>query len=381
MKAYLRIRKNAKCYYCILKWRANDVQYTKEVSTGIPIKGNNKRKAEKRCEELCSEYEQKYEHGQATVSTKEMLFSEYILEWLEGHKMNLRQSTYESYRQVITSSIEPYFKAKGIRVCDLEPRHIRTYYEYLLKRGLSANTIKHHHANITKALGDLVYEEVIPTNPASKVKLPKIDKYQASFYEADELQTLLTIAKGSPIELAINLGVLYGLRRSEICGLQWSAIDFQQGTIEIKSTVVRESTIIREDHTKSASSHRILPILAPIAKLLNQIKEQQSADQLLLGNAYDANDYVLKWGDGRPFNPDYLSRAFKRLLTSNHLRIIRFHDLRHSCASLLISLGYDMKVIQIIMGHSDYNTTANIYGHLTKKMELTALDSVVNTLF
>ena len=379
MKAYLRTRTNAKCYYCLLKWQVEGRQRSKEVSTGIPIKGNNKRKAEKRCEELRQEYEQKYELC-SNISTQEMLFADYIVEWLRNYKVNIRQSTYESYKRTIETSISPYFKKLGIRVADLEPKHIREYYQYLLNNNLSANTVKHHHANISKALNDLVYEGVLPSNPASRVKLPKVDKYRASFYEADELNNLLKVSKGTDMELPIILAVYYGLRRSEVCGLKWAAIDFEQKTIEIKSTVVRTSTLIREDNTKSESSHRILPLLPQIEKYLTNLKICQKKDKLALGVAYKDNDYVIKWGDGQPIDPDYISRNFKKILEKNGLRIIRYHDLRHSCASMLISLGYSIKIIQGVLGHADYNTTANIYGHLSQKSETEAFNSIAEAL-
>lgn len=375
MKAYLRTRKNAKCYYCLLKWNENGIWHSKEVSTDIPIKGANKRKAEKKCEMLRLEYEDRYEN-RINSPTREMLFGDYMLAWLEDYKPNIRQSTYESYINTIKNSIAPYFNNLKITVEELEPQHIRSYYQYLLSNNLSPNSVKHHHANISKALSDLVYDEIIPSNPASKVRLPKAERYTASFYTDEELKRLLSVISGERIEPAIVLAVYYGLRRSEICGLKWSSVNFQSKTIEIRSTVVKVNSLIKEDKTKSESSHRTLPLLRPIEKCLKELKSKQIGEKELFGREYLDSDYVMRWEDGRPIGPDYVSKKFRKILKKYNMRIIRFHDLRHSCASLLIANGVDMKVVQAILGHSDFSTTANIYAHLTNKAELTALTMV-----
>ena len=246
----------------------------------------------------------------------------------------------------------------------------------MLNNNLSPNSVKRHHANISKALSDLVYDEIIPSNPASKVRLPKAERYTASFYTDEELKRLLSVISGERIEPAIVLAVYYGLRRSEICGLKWSSVNFQSKTIEIRSTVVKVNSLIKEDKTKSESSHRTLPLLRPIEKCLKELKSKQIGEKELFGREYLDSDYVMRWEDGRPIGPDYVSKKFRKILKKYNMRIIRFHDLRHSCASLLIANGVDMKVVQAILGHSDFSTTANIYAHLTNKAELTALTTV-----
>lgn len=218
MRAYLRIHNRSPYYQCLLKWQENGRQLTKEVSTGIPIKGNNKRKAEKKAEELRVAYEQKYEISK--ISDVDMLFSDYMLEWLENHKYSIRQSTYEGYKLTIENRIVPYFKKLSVSLYDLQPHDIQKYYTYLLNSGLSANSVKHHHANIRKALQDALIQNMIMYNPAERVTLPKVKKYRAKVFSIEQINAILQKVKDTAIESAVILGVYYGLRRSEICGLE-----------------------------------------------------------------------------------------------------------------------------------------------------------------
>ena len=249
-----------------------------------------------------------------------------------------------------------------------------------MDEGLSANTVKHCHANIRKSLADLVFEGVLPFNAADRVKLPRIEKYHASYYTAEQLKELIRIAKGTNIETAVMLATYYGLRRSEVCGLKWNAIDFEHKTIEIKSTTVRVTTVIREDKTKSESSHRILILLPEVEKHLKELKTKQAEDKELYGNTYIETDYVLRWDNGEPYLPEYISSRFAKLLKDNNMPHIRFHDLRHSFASALLEEGVSMKAVQELLGHSDFSTTANIYSHVTDEAKTKALNQISDTL-
>lgn len=380
MKAYLRQKSNSSYYYCLLKWKDSDgIWHSKETSTRIPIKGNNKRRAEKYCEELRKQYEEKYECCKYTP-VRDMLYSDYILFWLDNHKYNIRKSTYEGYRRTIKRHIIPYFKKISVTVEQVEPHHIRKLYAMLMDEGLSANTVKHCHANIRKSLADLVFEGVLPFNAADRVKLPRIEKYHASYYTAEQLKELLRIVKGTNAETAVMLASYYGLRRSEICGLKWDAIDFEHKTIEIKSTTVRVTTVIREDNTKSDSSHRILILIPEVEQHLKELRAKQAEDKEFYGNTYVETDYVLRWDNGEPYLPDYISSQFAKLLKDNNMPHIRFHDLRHSFASALLAEGVSMKAVQELLGHSDFSTTANIYSHVTDEAKTKAFNKISETL-
>lgn len=295
-------------------------------------------------------------------------------------------TTYSSYSAIIKSTIIPYFKPRKIALKDLDALDIQRFYSEQLKR-VSSSTVIHYHTLLHRAMKYAVKVDLIDTNPVDKVDRPKVTKYVASFYDSEEVQRLFEAAKGSILEIPIFLGAFYGLRRSEAVGLKWDAIDFHNNTITIRHTIVScnidgKRVQASRDMTKTKSSMRTLP-LVPIFKdrLLRQ-KEYQEECRRLCGKCYNKEftDYICVDEMGNLINPDYITDAFPRFLEKNNLRRIRFHDLRHSCASLLLANGVAMKQIQEWLGHSDFSTTANIYAHLDFNSKLASADAMVNSL-
>ena len=205
---------------------------------------------------------------------------------------------------------------------------------------------------------------------------PKAAPFVGGFYDSAEVQKLFEAAKGSKLEIPIFLGAFYGLRRSEAIDLKWDAIDFQNDTITIRHTVVScyidgKRAQKAQDITKTKSSMRTLPLIPAFKELLQHKKQQQNEFQRMCGKSYNKDylGYICVDEMGRLLSPHYLSphyltEAFAKLLKKHGLRKIRYHDLRHSCASLLLANGVPMKQIQEWLGHSDFSTTANVYAHL-----------------
>ena len=205
---------------------------------------------------------------------------------------------------------------------------------------------------------------------------PKAAPFVGGFYDSAEVQKHFEAAKGSKLEIPIFLGAFYGLRRSEAIDLKWDAIDFQNDTITIRHTVVScyidgKRVQKAQDITKTKSSMRTLPLIPAFRELLQHKKQQQNEFQRMCGKSYNKDylGYICVDEMGRLLSPHYLSphyltEAFAKLLKKHGLRKIRYHDLRHSCASLLLANGVPMKQIQEWLGHSDFSTTANVYAHL-----------------
>lgn len=178
----------------------------------------------------------------------------------------------------------------------------------------------------------------------------------------------------------IKLTAVYGLRRSEVLGLKWDSIDFNADTLTIKHTVSKVTEVVEKDKTKNATSRRSFPLMPDIKQMLLQLKEQEKHNRKVFGKSYADNDYVLKWDDGRPFSPDYVTHRFAALLKKNDLPHIRFHELRHSCASFLINMGFTLKDVQEWLGHSDIKMTANIYSHLDVNRKKNMADMLANSM-
>lgn len=287
---------------------------------------------------------------------------------------------------MVKSIIAPHFKATGVTLNGLKPTDIQAFYTEQLKR-VKPNSVIHYHANIHKALKYAVKIELIDTNPADKVERPKKNTFMGSFYDSGEVEKLFEAAKGTLLEIPIFLGAFYGLRRSEVLGLRWSAIDFQSNTITIKHTVTScnidgKHIQIAQDTTKTKSSMRTLPLVPVFKEKLLSLKEQQTEYKRLCGRCYDKKylDYICVDELGTLVSPHYVTSAFPKLLAKHNLRKICFNDLRHSCASLLLANGVPMKQIQEWLGHSDFSTTANVYAHLDYNSKLSSADAMVNGL-
>lgn len=254
-------------------------------------------------------------------------------------------------------------------------------------RKVSANTVKHHHANIHKALSYAYKTDLIQTNPADKVELPTIDKFVGHFYNAAQLEEMFKIFKGDPVEFGVIAASFYGLRRREVLGLRWDAIDFEEKTITICHTVNEtridgKYTLVLADTTKTKSSYRTLPLVAPFEAILKRMKAEQDENRKLCGNCYcqDYLGYIYVNELGELIKPGYLSSHVPAVLKEHNMPPIRFHDLRHSCASLLFSQGVSLKEIQAWLGHSTIGTTANIYTHLDENNKLSSANAILSIL-
>ena len=256
---------------------------------------------------------------------------------------------------------------------------VRQEYRFQLQKIAS---VAHH-----KALKYAVKMDLIPFNPADKVERPKKQRYIADYYRQEELERLLEASKDHPYSLLIQMTAFYGLRRSEALGLKWDAIDFERDTITIKHIVTNakidgKCEIVCADRAKTKSSLRSLPLVSNIREKLLALREQQKENRRVCGNCYSKkyDGYVFVDAMGNIFNPRSVTANFSKLLEQNGLRHIRFHDLRHSCASLLLANDVPLKQIQEWLGHSDIGTTANIYSHLDYKSKITSANVMDNIL-
>ena len=294
----------------------------------------------------------------------------------------MEKTTFSSYTQMVKGKIAPYFRNTGLTLDGIQAKHIQSFYLHELKT-VSPGTVIHYHANIHKALKYAVKMDLIPFNPADKVERPKKQRYIVDYYRQEELERLLEASKEHPYSLLIQMTAFYGLRRSEALGLKWDAIDFERGTISVIRTVTTitldgKQTEIEQQSAKTKSSLRTLPLIGNFREYFLQVKEAQELNKQVCGNCYnyEYDGFVFVDELGERMRVDYLTNAFPKFLESHGLRRMRFHDLRHSCASLLLANGVPLKHIQEWLGHSDFTTTANIYAHLDYKSKITSAQAM-----
>ena len=353
---------------------------TKWQSTGLTVKGNKKK-----AEALLMEARQNFVEP-AIVTSSDILFADYMLHWLEIAKSTIELTTYSSYQNSVQNIIVPYFRKKKLRLSELTAKDIQEFYIEQLKR-VSASSVIHYHANIHKALKYAVKMDMINYNPADKVERPKREKFTGGFYSSEEINRLIESTSGTALELAVLFGSFYGLRRSEIVGLKWDAIDFKNNTLIIRHIVTTcnidgKSTTVAKDRTKTKSSLRTLPLVPVFREKLLAIKEKQEANQALCKRSYNKKylDYIYVDELGELIKPGYITTTFPKHLDKQNMRKIRFHDLRHSCASLLLANGVPMKQIQEWLGHSDFSTTANIYAHLDFNSKISSANAMTQCI-
>lgn len=343
----------------------------KWIATHLPVQGNKRR-----AEEMLLKDRQQYTDIYGKPGPSGPLFADYMLQWLAKMKGKISPTTYRNYKYVIENTICPYFRERGIPLRGLRSIDLEEYYAYLQEQGVSPNTAIHHHANIHKALKDAVRLDLIDRNVAEIADRPQKQKYLPAHYSASEVNQLLDKLRGHWMYVPVVLSVFYGLRRSEVLGLQWGSVDFENKTITIKhSRIYGDSdgtdAVIERDILKRKSSYRTLPIPETVWALLHNLKMVRYGE-----NPAPNDACVCLNREGKPVAPNYFTQCFKQFLRDNDLREIRLHDLRHTCASVLIQNRVPLIEVQQWLGHSTLETTADLYAHLEYETKLASAETL-----
>ena len=398
-------------YHAKLAWYDENGEYQRaSKTTGLSVKGN-KTRAEKMLQDFIREHEASLNETLAakiaTIANQpslhdDILFADFIEhDWLEAvrrgdrkaTKKKVKPTTFGGYQLNTQKSIAPHFREKSIPLKELTAENINEFYESQYSRGASGSTVLNFHANIVSSLRYAARKDFIDSADSilKNVLRPNADDYVAKPYNESEAMELIKTVKGHKLELGVVIGAFYGLRRSELVGLRWEAIDFDANTITIEHTVTvakidGKRIIVADDTAKSKSSLRSLPLVPIIRAKLLEVKAEQERNRKLCGRSYNKEESAYIYTDvlGNRIKPDYLSSEFPKFLKKNGLRRIRFHDLRHTSARLLLAAGVSLKAIQEWLGHSTFKTTADIYARFdgsTNQESAKALTWFENTSF
>ena len=317
--------------------------------------------------------------------SKAMLFADFLVQWLEIAKSTVKLTTYSSYKGLSESQIIPYFRSLGVTLGDLKAVHIQSFYQKQLER-VKPNTVIHYHAIIHRALKYAVKTDLIDVNPADKVDRPKKNEFTGNFCSREEMNALFDAVRGNKIEVPVMLAAFYGLRRSEVVGLKWDAVDFEQNTLEIRHTVATvrldgKKVIVESDTTKTKASKRTLPLVPVFRERLLALQEEQKENRKLCGRSYNKkyDGYICVDPMGNLLLPNALSDSFQLVLRDYNLRRIRFHDLRHTFATRALERGMDYKTLSAILGHYSVAFTMDTYVHSVdehKRHEMDKMDDM-----
>lgn len=323
---------------------------------------------------------------QQTIPTSMLTLKDYLPQWFESHKKMLAPNTINGYAVNINNHIIPQIGT--LKLKDIKPKHLEAFYSTLMTdKELSAKTVKYIHNVLKVALKAAVDNKIIDDNPCLKAKTPKVPKFQSQLLSLEELKTLLSEIEGDRYETEIKLAAMLGLRKGEVLGIKRSDLDTTKHTLHIQRqvSIVRDNTIDKNGlyygikPLKSESSDRVLFLSQEIESLILRKDEFNRGQKKILQGAYQDNDLICCNDDGTVMSPQTLYHAFKRILARCGLPNVRFHDLRHSYATLCIDLNIPLKVISQNLGHSSTAVTDAVYAD-SIKAKMTVSDIITQKL-
>lgn len=364
--------KNGK-YYAVIGY--NDVitrkRKMKWIGLGLDI-SDRKADVNKAFREAVRKFEQEYRRMcEGMSSPDEYTLVAFLNDWLDKVKIRtVQKSTFHGYKSLVNGKIARFFGDK-FTLGDLNIRAVTAFYETFREKNRSESTVLRYHNLLHEACKYAVRQEILDSNPMDKVDRPKQKKYRGNYYSPEKVQTLLSMIKEDVIYIPVLLAAYYGLRRSEAVGLSWSNIDFENGVIHVAQKVIEltengKTELIISKDMKNESSRRSLPLITDVKKILLEQKEKQETYHKMFRGDYNRKylDMVCVDPMGNLIHPDRITERFPVLLERFGMEKIRFHDLRHSCASMLIANHASLKEVQMWLGHSTITTTADVYGHL-----------------
>lgn len=376
--------------YAVMQVKQNGKTKPVWRALGLPD-GTPKPQVNKAFREVVRKYEEEYAAllERAGRPASDIPVFDYLCAYLKKAEPSLQKNTIQSYRSMIYGKIKRYFTARpDLTVGNLTPRDIQKFYDHMVKEGdVNNNTIIHYHAILRRAFHQAFKDELIDANPFDRIDRPKKDKFRGANYSEEELLNLLELVRSDVIYPAILFAGCMGLRRSEALGVRWSRIDWEKKTILLDTKIVEydeggKKIVAPQEEMKNESSRRTLPLPEPVYQMLLEEKEKQELYRRMFKKSYDRTyeDYVCVDQLGGIIRPSYVTRHYGELLKKYGLRHIRFHDLRHTFASLLIANGVPLINVSNFLGHSDLSTTANIYAHLDKESKQKSADIISDIL-
>lgn len=349
-------------FHAVISYKDTAGKYrTKSISTHIPAIKGNRRKAEAKGKELIAEWQQREAESQR--EERITVLSDAITSYLKDKDGAVQPNTLSEYKK-LGKLVLTLLDDTPINIINDET--IKGLKAKLKGRNATDNTIRHYLVFINSVLQYAEQQGYELSSPGYHAETNKPPKYKgSSWYSVDEVRALLSAADSSDIRIAVYLAAYLGLRRSEILGLKWENVNTKDRIIKICEKRIEYSnegkTIVEQSNKmKTEYSDRVLPLPEALCEVLEAEPNKSS--------------YVVTDAKGKPLAPQYLTKKFTSLLERHGLRKIRFHDLRHTCASLLLQSGVDMKTVQTILGHGNYSTTADIYSHVDLDGKRSAMD-------
>lgn len=368
MRGYVRKYKNS--------W-AGVVELGKDPGTGKRLQKWVYASTQEECQRKLNKLMYELDEG-IYISPSRMTLAAYLRDWIEMHAPNIAPNTVDGYKCTIEKHIIPMLG--NILLVELTPMHLQKLYASEQKK-YSGRTAQLTHRILRKALSTAYKMQVIRKNPADMVDPPKAKKYRPAVYDEQEYESLVEAAAGTEHEIPIALAGGLGLRRGEILGLKWSDINFKKNIVTIQRQLIPTSEGLLLKEPKTEDSIRTLDTPQHVMDMLRRHLKNQEKNKLFFGSDYKDDNLVCCKPDGEPIHPSSYSRDFGKLLKMNDLRHIRFHDLRHFNATIMLQCDIPVKVASKRLGHSTTAITQDTYQHVLLDMDKEAARKIDEVLF
>jgi integrase len=312
------------------------------------------------------------------IEPSKMLFREYITDWLNDKKNSVKKQTWEGYEVLIRTHIIPVLG--NVKVSSLTPNILQKFINDLMDSHLAPSSVRKIYAILNNALSKAEKWGMIPKNVASLIEKPKLIKTEMKVWDKEEVNRFLDVAKEDRLHIAFLLAITTGMRQGEILGLKWEDIDFKEGTLSIKRILSHNGKeLLSEGKTKS--SIRTIYLDNVTIEALKHHRTMILQEKLVSGQDYRDHNLIICTTKGTSVNPRNLSRKWKELIKMSGIEEIRFHDLRHSHATLMMEQGVNPKVVAERLGHSDVRLTMNIYTHVLPSLQKQVAENFGKELF
>jgi integrase len=323
-------------------------------------------KSQSECRDWLRKIRTQIENG-LTLTGAQTSVAVFLKEWLTSNETSVRPKTSDQYKKIVRLHISPDLGM--IKLKDLNPRQIQALYSKKMEGGMSARSVVLIHAVLRRSLDQAVKLGMIGINPALAVNRPKFKRKEMKTLSDSQVRILLSFVEGSHFEVLIWLAVTTGLRQGELLGLMWSDLDWSGRQLRIQRQLQRLRGGLVFNEPKTAAGRRVIALGITTIEKLRKHQNLQFLERKVVGESWKENDMIFPSSIGTPMDPSNLYHNFKRLLRKTELPDIRFHDLRHTAATLMLQEGVHPKVVQERLGHSDISLTLNTYSHVLPGMQ------------
>ncbi len=357
MRGRIVKRKGSKNYSIVLQLGLDPIT-GKRKQQWITV-GTSKREAETKLAKLVTELD-----NGTYIKPDNVLFKEYLTRWLSDYaKPNLSPRSYDRYNMVIEKYLIP--QLGNIPLAQLRPDHLQKHYSKGIDSGLSPRTIRYHHGVLHIALKTAVKWGLVNRNVADAVDPPRLKRTVMQIWDEDELKRFLSVAKENQYYVLFYTALFTGMRRGELLALRWQDVEFHEAQISVSRSIhqLRNGSYVFTE-PKTEKSRRSIALSPSLVLLLKEYRAEQESENIIQGRILSNEDLVFN-NKGKPLRPNTITYAWKRLAARARVKVIRFHDARHTHASLMLKLGEHPKVVQERLGHSSIQMTLDTYSHIT----------------